>query len=150
MVEEPRQIGIRQSRQVEGEYVLTADDITHRRQFDDVIAQCCFNVDVHAADTEVDAQAGVEGGRLESGEHYDIPLRSLVPASGPSNLLVAGRCISATPEAMSSFRVSPSVMAIGEAAGVTAALAAEAGDPVGDVPADRVQHHLRHTGAVLD
>ena len=83
------------------------------------------------------------------GTHYDIPWRCLVPASGPGNLIVAGRCISADTEAMSSFRVAPSVMAIGEAAGVGAALAVQRGCMLRDVPAAAVQARLLETGGIL-
>jgi hypothetical protein len=149
VVEEPRQIGVRESRQIEGAYELTGRDLVERRQFEDAVAQCRFPVDVHATDTEVDHGAGVADGSFETGEHYDVPWRSLVPASGPENLVVGGRCISATSIAMSSFRVAPSVMAIGEAAGVTAALAAERDCPIADVGHEPVRERLRATGAVL-
>jgi hypothetical protein len=86
---------------------------------------------------------------LPRGTHYDIPWRCLVPLTGPRNLVVAGRSISATQEAMSSFRVSPSVMAIGEAAGVTAALAAQNGADVRGVSPDRVQAQLEAAGGIL-
>ena len=144
---EPDGIGVRESRQIEGLYTLEAADVAGRRQFDDVIAQCCFNIDVHQADVDVDHSYGVDG--LGEHDHYDIPWRALVPASGPPNLIVAGRSISATSVAMSSFRVSPSVMAIGEAAGVTAAIACECDQPIAAVDVAAVQDRLRQAGAVL-
>ena len=147
VVREPDRIGVRESRQIEGLYTLEAADVAGRRQFDDVIAQCCFNIDVHQADVDVDHSYGVDG--LGEHDHYDIPWRALVPAAGPENLLVAGRSISATSVAMSSFRVSPSVMAIGEAAGVTAAIAVETDQPSADVDVETVQARLRAAGAVL-
>ena len=147
VVREPDRIGVRESRQITGLYTLDASDVAGRRQFDDVIAQCCFNIDVHAAAADVDHAHGVEG--MGEHEHYDVPLRSLVPATGPSNLIVAGRSISATSIAMSSFRVSPSVMAIGEAAGVTAAVASERDQAMADVDVAAVQDRLRRAGAIL-
>lgn len=121
LVELARQIGVRESRQIIGQYTLTGQDVLECRQFDDVIAQCCYSIDVH--------EPGSDKTTLKSiprGSHYDIPWRCLLPreGNGPENLIVAGRSISATNVAMSSFRVTPSVMAIGEAAGVGAALAA--------------------------
>ena len=150
VVREPGTIGVRESRQIVGEYTLDADDLASRRQFDDVIAQCCFNVDVHAAGADHDHSGGSDVDGLAEAEHYDIPWRSLVPSEGPGSLVVAGRSISATSVAMSSFRVSPSVMAIGEAAGVTAALAAAQNIGIGDVDASGVQRRLERTGAILE
>ena len=150
VVEEPRTIGVRESRQIEGLYELTAQDLVDRRQFDDVVAQCCFGVDIHAADTDVDHGGGVENARFDRGEHYDIPWRSLVPDEGPANLVVAGRSISGTRPAMSSFRQSPVMIAVGEAAGVTAALASERDCGIAAVGHESVQEHLRETGAILD
>jgi hypothetical protein len=147
VIEHPRQIGVRESRQIHGLYRLDSEDIIRRRQFDDVIAQCCFNIDIHP--NGLDRQERIEGGRIGEEEHYDIPWRSLIPKDGPSNLVVAGRCISATSEAMASFRVSPSVMTIGEAAGVTAVMAAEEDCPMRSVDSSVVQKRLRETGGIL-
>lgn len=145
ILEQARQIGVRESRQIKGLYTLNKEDILNCHQFSDVIAQCCYAVDVHnpnAATTEM-----IE---LKRGTHFDIPLRSLIPSAGPANLIVAGRSISATQEAMSSFRVSPSAMAIGEAAGVTAALALSHECPMRAVSPDLVQQRLRETGGILE
>lgn len=84
------------------------------------------------------------------GTHFDIPLRCLLPVEGPPNLAVGGRCISAMQEAMSSFRVSPSVMALGEAAGVLSALAAHHGADTLAVPASAVRQRLLETGGILE
>ena len=140
-----RQIGVRETRQIQGLYSLTGEDVASCRQFDDVIAQCCYPIDIHDPGKDTTTMK-----HLPRGSHYDIPWRSLVPRSGPPNLIVAGRTISATSEAMSSFRVSPSVMAIGEAAGVTAARAVECHIAIRDVnPAD-VQTRLVKTGGILN
>ena len=140
-----RQIGVRESRQIQGLYTLTGPDATGCRQFEDVIAQCCYAIDIHEPDTE-----GTTMKEFRAGTHFDIPWRALVPASGPANLVIGGRCVSATQEAMSSFRVAPSVMAIGEAAGVTAALAARNGGVIRKVDPRAVQARLRETGGVLE
>lgn len=139
-----RQIGVRETRQIQGLYTLTGPDATSCRQFEDVIAQCCYAIDIHEPDTE-----GTTMKEFRPGTHYDIPWRALVPASGPANLVIGGRCVSATQEAMSSFRVAPSVMAIGEAAGVTAALAARNGGVIRKVDPKAVQARLRETGGIL-
>ncbi len=145
LVQLARQIGVRESRQAAGLYTLTGDDVLGCRQFDDAIAQCCYPIDIHEPGKITTLMK-----RLPRGRHYDIPWRCLIPQAGPANLIVAGRCISATSEAMSSFRVSPSVMAIGEAAGVTAALAARGDGAVRAVDPQAVRARLRETGGILD
>ncbi len=144
VIEVGLQIGVRESRQIVGQYTLTGDDVLACRQFDDAIAQCCYSVDIHEPKSDKTTMI-----KLPEGSHYDIPLRSLIPAKGPRNLVVAGRSISATQTAMSSFRVSPSVMAVGEAAGVTAALAARDGVGVADILASSVQEELLNAHAIL-
>lgn len=108
-------IGIRETRRIEGNYVLTREDILSRRTFDDAIAVASYPLDIHHP---------VGGGfSLDwSGDCYDIPYRSLISDQTP-NLIVAGRSISTTHEAMSSIRVMAPCMAMGEAAGRAAALA---------------------------
>ncbi|MDQ8194788.1 FAD-dependent oxidoreductase [Coraliomargarita sp. SDUM461004] len=145
LLELARQIGVRESRQIDGLYCLNQEDVLGCRQFEDGIAQCCYAIDIHEADSDKTTMISIP-----KGKHYDIPLRSLIPASGPSNLIVAGRSISATQEAMSSFRVSPSAMAIGEAAGVTAAIAVEEHLAICDVSSMHVRERLVATGGILD
>lgn len=139
-----RQIGVRESRQIVGQTMLTGKDVRACRQFDDCIAQCCYAIDVH--------HKGSDKTLLEPfapGRHFDIPWRCLVPAEGPRNLVVAGRCISAEREAMSSFRVSPSCMAIGQAAGVGAALAARTNGAIDQVDFAEIRDALLDQGAIL-
>lgn len=128
------QIGIRESRRVIGDYVLTVDDVLEARKFDDGIARGSYSVDIHNP-----AGTGTVIKRLPPGEAYDIPYRCLTPR-GFDNLLIAARCISSDHGAHSSLRVMPIVMAIGEAAGVAAARARAAGDVRAvDVPALRTR-----------
>lgn len=108
------QIGIRETRQIIGEYILKEEDIKFGKRFDDCIVKGQYPIDIHNP-------AGGGGTRLESVPPYDIPYRCLVPKK-IENLLVAGRCISATHEAMSSFRVMPICIGIGQASGTAAAL----------------------------
>jgi len=86
--------------------------------------------------------------RLPSGEAYDIPLRCLMPQKA-EGLIVAGRCMSGTHEAHSSYRVMPIVMATGQAAGVTAAIAARRGIRPRETSIREVQHELVRQGASL-
>lgn len=128
------QIGVRESRRVMGDYVLTADDVLAARKFDDGVARGSYAVDIHNP-----AGTGTVIKHLPPGEAYDIPYRCLTPR-GFDNLLIAGRCISADHAAHSSLRVMPIVMAIGEAAGAAAATTREVGDVRAvDVPALRAR-----------
>lgn len=137
-------IGVRESRQIVAEHTLTGEEVLAGTQFKDAIAQCCYPVDIHHPGSDKTTMT-----RIGGPGHYDIPWRCLVPKSGPGNLVVGGRCIGATHEAMSSFRVSPSVMAIGEAAGVTAALAARDGRAIRDVDPQAVRERLLAAGGIL-
>jgi hypothetical protein len=136
-------IGVRETRRITGEYQLTGPDILSARKWDDVIACGTYPMDIHNP-----TGRGTILMRLPPGEAYDIPLRCLLPQR-VDQLVVAGRCISGTHEAHSSYRVMPIAMATGQAAGVCAALAARAGKASRDVPATEVQDELRRQGAVL-
>lgn len=115
------QIGIRETRRVMGGYVLTEDDVLAGRKFDDGIARSNYPVDIHNPTGTGTVIKGVP-----AGDYYEIPYRCLVPR-GMKNLLIGSRCISATHEAHSSFRVMPVVAGIGEAAGAAAAKCAKSG-----------------------
>lgn len=102
-------LGIRETRRIVGQYVLTREDILGCRRFEDAAAIGSYPIDLHSP-------VG-NGCTLEwCGDSYDIPARSLMPL-GVENLLVAGRCISTTHEAMAATRVMSTCMALGEAAG---------------------------------
>lgn len=134
-------IGVRETRRISGEYQLTADDLLGARKFEDAIARGSYPLDIHNP-----AGKGTLLEHLPPGESYDIPLRALLPR-GVDRLMVAGRCISGTHEAHSSYRIMPICMATGHAAGVAAALAVRSGRAVGELPAARVQDELRRQGA---
>jgi len=136
-------IGVRETRRITGEYQLTAEDILGARKAEDVIARGTYPLDIHNPTGK-----GTVLMRLPDGGSYDIPLRCLLPQR-LDRLAVAGRCISGTHEAHSSYRVMPIAMATGQAAGVCAALAARAGKAVRDVPPGDVQTELRRQGALI-
>jgi hypothetical protein len=136
-------IGVRETRRITGEYQLTAADVLDARKWDDVIARGTYPIDIHNP-----IGKGTTLRRLPPGTAYDIPLRCLLPQR-VDHLTVAGRCISGTHEAHSSYRVMPIAMATGQAAGVCAALAAHAGKAPRDVSATEVQVELRRQGAAL-
>lgn len=110
------QIGVRESRRVMGNYVLTADDVIKGRKFEDGVACGSYAIDIHNP-----SGTGTKMVYLDEGIYYHIPYRCLVPV-GIDNLIVAGRSVSATHEAHSSLRVMPTVWGIGQAGGTAAAL----------------------------
>jgi glycine/D-amino acid oxidase-like deaminating enzyme len=136
-------IGVRETRRILGDYQLTADDILRARKFPDVIARSTYPVDIHNP-----RGAGTTLKRLPPGESYDIPLRCLLPRK-VEGLLLAGRCISGTHEAHSSYRVMPVAMATGQAAGVCAALAARHRQTPREVRTLEIQEELIRQGADL-
>jgi hypothetical protein len=137
------QIGVRESRRVEGLYRLTREDVLAARQFPDQIGLCGAPIEDHQGG------AGTVWQYLPEGSCVGIPYRSLVPR-GVANLLVAGRCFSATHDAQASVRSMGQCMAMGQAAGVGAVFALRRGSACGEVEAGLVQGQLRQWGAVLE
>lgn len=137
-------IGIRESRRIVGEYVLTAEDILSQRRFPDAIARSAYPIDIHAVKKDEDEfdSFGYHG------ETYDIPYRCLVPLK-VDQLLVAGRSISTTHEAQGSVRVSPTCMAFGQAAGTAAALSLRQECPPREVETGALRKTLVEQGALL-
>ncbi len=137
-------LGIRESRHVLGEYVLTADDLLHGEVPDDSILLASNSVDVHGRN----GANTTEYKTVENGQWYGLPLRCLVPRD-IEGLLVAGRAISATSDAAGAVRVMPPCMAMGHAAGITAAIAALGLTLPRNVDAAEVRSRLRNEGAFL-
>ena len=133
--------GIRESRRIVGEYVLQAEDCLQATRFADRVAKSCYPIDVHNP-----SGVGVTLRGLPAGEYHDIPYRCLVPL-GVDNLLVAGRCISATFDAQAAIRIEPTCRALGEAAGVAAALCVASGRTPRQLPADELLDVLAARGA---
>jgi hypothetical protein len=136
-------VGVRETRRVLGDYVLTGDDVLSAAAFDDVIARGTYPIDIHNP-----TGRGSTLRDLPPGAAYEIPLRCLLPR-GVDRLLVAGRCISGTYEAHSSYRVTPTAVATGHAAGVTAGLATSHQLLPRAVPIADVQAELLRQGADL-
>lgn len=129
-------IGIRESRKINGKYKLTADDLLANRMFDDAIAMGGYPIDIHSPD------GGKTNHRyLKTGSWYSIPYRCLYSPL-VDNLLIAGRCISATHEACAAIRVSPILMAISEAAGRAAAMAAGSGWSVSKINVEDLRRQI--------
>jgi hypothetical protein len=122
-------------------FTRTREDILSCRGFDDAIAVGSYPIDLHRPDDD--------GCTLEwCGDCYDIPYRSLVPL-GVRNLLVAGRCISTTHEAMAAIRVMPTCMAMGQAAGRAASLAVRRGVAPAEIDVGELQADLLARGVFL-
>lgn len=137
------QIGMRETRRVYGDYRVTRDDVLSARQFDDQIALCGAPIEDHHGGSGT----GTTWEYLPDGEAVGIPLSSLIVRDS-TNTLVAGRCFSATHDAQASIRSMAQCMAMGQAAGVTAALSVTSRD----VRATRfgdVRQALVSGGAVL-
>lgn len=137
-------IGRRESRRIKGLYTLCANDIKNCAQFEDVICQSCYHIDIH------DPKGAFNGVyRLQKGTHYDIPYRCLVPVK-VDNLLVAGRCISATHEALGAVRVQPICMAMGQAAGIASALCVKNATAPKNLDFESLKQQLIQSNAILD
>jgi hypothetical protein len=135
------QIGIRETRRVVGRYTLTLEDILESRPFPDTIARGCYPVDIHEVDGVWGSKGQKEGDWIDLSRPYNIPLRCLTPKEG-QNLLVAGRCISTTHEALGSVRIQPTCMATGQAAGTAASLMARSSGSIDDLDIEEVQRRL--------
>ena len=112
-------VGLRETRHIEGEYTLTADDVISCRVPEDTIAVLATSMDTHNKDNESGTYYV-----LENGPFYGVPYSCLVPKKA-ENLLVAGRSISADETAASTVRMIPCCIAFGQAAGTAAAMAVE-------------------------
>lgn len=134
--------GVRESRRIVGKATLDAEDILENRSQETAVAMCAFPIDIHDP-------VGNELNwiRKERACCYDIPFGVMVPKHF-SNLLVTGRCISATHEALASVRISPTAMALGEAAGLAAAMAVEGNMMFDELDVSQLQKRLAEQNAV--
>ena len=117
-------LGVRESRRIVGEYTLTLEDLMEGRDFEDGICPVTFNIDIH---TNHDSAQDCRDVRP-----YRIPLRCLIP-QGYDGILVAGRCISGTREAMASYRVTGDCCEMGDNAGRVVSYALRTGTPLREV-----------------
>lgn len=142
LLEVAAQIGIRETRHVQGEYVLTRDDVITGARFPDAIARCAYPIDIHDPEGTRFSLSAVDA------PYYDIPYRCLVPLR-VDNLLVAGRCFSATHEAAASARVVPPVYAMGQAAGTAAALSVSDRVMPRELSTSRLRERLAEQDAIV-
>lgn len=144
-------MGVRETRRIIGDYVLSVEDYVNRRSFSDEICRNSYFIDIHGSEKE-EKQAGGKPEvikRYGPGESHGIPYRCLIPRS-LQNVLVAGRSISCVREVQGSVRVMPVCLAMGEAAGIAAALAAKLpGYNVHNVDVSILRRRLIEEGAYL-
>jgi len=136
-------IGVRETRRVYGDYRLTRDDVLTGRSFEDGVGLCGAPIEDHQGGADTVWQY------LPDGATVDIPYRSLVVRDA-INVLVAGRCFSATHDAHASVRSMAQCMAMGQATGTAAALAVSGGHDTRSVDPDLLRDRLRQTGAILE
>ena len=141
LISMPAQIGIRESRRIIGEYVLTGEDIQRGARFPDGIGRGIYLIDIHNP-TEV----GKPSTLVELEKPYDIPYRCMIP-KGVENLIVAGRCISGDHVALSSYREQSHCMIMGEAAGNAAALVVDRGKTPREISVQELREKLKKNGA---
>jgi len=135
------EIGVRESRKLKGVYVLTQEDLKALTVFEDSIALGNYDIDIH----------NPNGGDtshyyFKNGDYYTIPYRSLLPKEY-KNLIVAGRCISATHEAQASIRILPICACLGQAAGTAAAIAYKSDTDLHGLSIPTLRETLRKNGA---
>ncbi len=136
--------GVRETRRVMGDYVITAEELADGKRFDDVIVHNAeFIVDIHNP-----AGAGQAEEKIQYCKPYDLPYRCFVPL-GLTNLYVAGRCISGTHRAHASYRVMSICMAMGEAVGIAAALCAEKDCQTRELDVKELQKVMTESGIEL-
>jgi len=135
------EVGFRESYRIEGETVITVDDYTSGRVFDDAVCYAFYPVDLHT-------RSGVKPKPLSPGTVPTIALSALIP-KGSCNIIVAGRCVSSDRLANSGLRVQASCMAMGQAAGAAVALAAQTNATPLEVPLKDIRRVLRQHDAII-
>lgn len=135
------EVGIRETYRIVGETTITVEDYESGRVFEDAVSHSFYPIDLHF-------EGGVRPKHLNEGVVPTVPLRALIP-KGSQNLIVAGRCVSSDRLANSALRVQASCMAMGQAAGVAAALAVRSGATPGKVPLASIRSELVNHGAIV-
>lgn len=136
--------GVRETRRVIGDYIITAEEMATGCRFDDVIVHRAeFIVDIHNPEGSGQAEE-----HIQYCDPYDLPYRCFTP-KGVENLYTAGRCISGTHRAHASYRVMSICMAMGEAVGVAAAMCAQSGTTPRTLDVKELQNRLTSKGIEL-
>ena len=146
LIDTASMMGVRETRRIYGEYILTAEDIISQTIFNDSIGLGAAFIDIH--NVEGPGMDKKSGYHLPSGGYYSIPYRTLVPEK-VDNLLVAGRCHSATHEAAGSTRWMTQCMVMGQAAGTASTLCVEHDVTPRLLDSKSLQGKLKKDGAIL-
>jgi hypothetical protein len=144
MVASGEQIGIRETRRIEGDYVLTGEDFMEARTFPDDIARNAYYIDIHLANSK----GSMTFTHLPPGQSHGVPYRVLLPL-GIENLWVPGRAASSDRAVQGSLRVMPNCFAMGQASGTAAAIAASVSASSREVSIVKLQERLIEQGAWL-
>ena len=163
----PSRLGLRESRHIRSPYQLSGDDVLSGRAFDDTIAQGSYRVDIHHQDKPGITLRYLDGReeyhrpgfphersrwRPETATnptYYQIPYRTLLPLSGPDNVIVAGRMLDVDPIAHAAVRVMVNMNQTGEAAGVAAVLALDSNQPLRALNVTTLRAKLTAGGSAL-
>ncbi len=138
LIETAIQVGVRETRRAIGDYIVTEEDILNCTKFDDAVVRGCYGIDIHG---QKDEQSRLD--EMPENDYYEVPLRALI-VKDAENLLVAGRCLSATRKAHGALRIMPTSAAMGEAVGALAALAVKMNQTIRDVDPRVVQAKIKH------
>ena len=134
--------GIRESRRIVGLACVTEDDLLSTKKFEDSIARGAYKLDIHNP-----SGTGTYLKSIPHNDYYTVPYRALIPRN-TQNLLIAGRSVSSTHEALSAIRIMPITSCMGEAAGIAAALAIDAGCAPAEINVKELQKKLTSYGAL--
>jgi hypothetical protein len=137
MVASGEQLGIRETRRIEGDYILTVDDFLAARSFPDDIARNAYYIDIHLANSKSEMTFN----HLPPGVSHGVPYRIMLPV-GIDNLWVAGRCVSSDRAVQGSLRVMPNCFSMGQASGTAAALALRDGASSRGISVAELQQRL--------
>ncbi|MFP4447839.1 MAG: FAD-dependent oxidoreductase [Bacteroidales bacterium] len=130
------QVGVRETRRAQTDYMVNGEDILYGAKFDEPIGRASYGVDIHGQKKEDNRMD-----ELEKGSYYEIPKGALM-VKETKNLMVAGRCIGSTREGHSALRVMPTSSATGEAAGAVASLAVKNNQGIREVPYDQIRNAI--------
>lgn len=133
--------GVRETKRIIGEGKMTVENYVSGYVYPDAVAYCFYPVDLHE-------KVGIHQIFLEKGVVPTIPYSALIPQNS-DRLLVAGRCAAGDTEANSAYRVQAPCMAMGQAVGVAAAIAAKSGVSVREIPLDKLRDSLEKLGAIV-
>ena len=134
--------GIRESRRIVGLVRVTAEDLLSTRKFEDSIARGAYKIDIHNP-----AGTGTYLKSIPNNDYYTIPYRALIPQN-TKNLIVAGRSVSSTHEALAAIRIMPITSCMGEAAGIAASLAIDSACALSEIDVKTLQKKLTENGAL--